>query len=307
MTNGESSMSAPGNPFGKQPEGKPEEEFGAGPAIAPSGGAPAVPHSRWRWWRPIGVVLTLAVVVASIAGTWALRQTRHVPDFYAQATRSDPPRRQMADTQMRVGVEKLQSDAARIGSWRASFTADQINAWLQNELPQKFPNLLARGASEPRVAIVDGKLMAAARYRKGGIDTVVSCELAVQLTDQPNMLAMRITNLRAGALPLPLGRFINGISNEAARGDLWVRWDQTDDGPVALVRVPTEHPLYKVSPVIVENVSLIDGSLQLAGHSGPLAPSVYRPHGPVHEFVSYRPPASARGRFGSLRNQPSRL
>lgn len=240
----------------------------------------------------------LAVVViasTSVLSLWAIRQSKHVPDFYIQATSGQSlDHDRFAERQMRAGVAQLQNDAARNGSWKANFSDRQINAWLESELPTKFPRLLAHGASEPRVVIRDGKLLAAARFQKGHIDTVVSCEVDVQLTEQPNILALHVKNLRAGALPIPLERFLGGVSREAAMGNLSVQWDRTDQGPVALVRVPAEHPNYATSPVIVEWIDFAAGVLELSGHSGPMAESKYRPHGTLHEFVSYQPNAKTR-------------
>jgi hypothetical protein len=103
------------------------------------------------------------------------------------------------------------------------------------------------------------------------------------------MLALRVHHLKAGALNLPLGNFLLGISHEAAKGDIDVRWDETSDGPIALVTVPSEHPGYVRTPVIVESIQLVEGSLLLAGHTGELAQESYQPVGPVYQFVSYRP------------------
>lgn len=242
-----------------------------------------------RLWIGLGLATGIVLTAATAMAWWAVDQTRQVPEFYAEATHSSVQSEPFARDQMNAGVKQLQNDAAKIGSWHAAFTDRQINAWLASELPLKFPQLLARGATEPRVSIQDGGLRVAARYVKGRLDTVVSCRINVQLTQQPNMLAVHVSDLRAGALPLPLSRFINGISRAAAEGDVSIQWDETEDGPVALVRVPPEHSRYVVSPVIVESVELSDHFLRVAGHSGPMAESVYRPHGPLHEFVSFRP------------------
>lgn len=247
-----------------------------------------ITRRRFLWFAAC-----LTVVVSGF-GWWALQQTKHVPDFYAQATGRSSQPDAFASRQMEAGVQQLQDDAAKIGFWKAAFSDRQINAWLQSELPLKFPRLLSGGAQDPRIVIREGKLLAAARYQKGRIDTVISCELDVQLTEEPNILALRIRNLRAGSLPLPLEQFLHNVSREAAMGDLSIQWDQTDDGPVALVRVPSEHPSYAVSPVIVEWVDLTSGAIVLSGHSGPLAESTYRPHGPLHEFVSFRPDQEKR-------------
>ena len=260
---------------------------------------------RWTIRITFSFVILLVVIGLS-GGWWALEQTQQVPEFYTRATQTLPSSTAEASQDLQEEVEQLQSDAAKIGSWDATFSDDQINAWLIEELPKKFPQLLASGASEPRIAIEDGRLLAAVRYKNRRIDTVISCQLSVELTEQPNMLALQINELKAGALPLPLSNFLRGITHEAAKGGVDVRWDDTDSGPIALVTVPSEHPGYVRAPVIVESIQLIDGNLRLAGHTGPLAHESYSPLGPVYQFVSYRP-AENRSRQDSRlsSSQPS--
>jgi hypothetical protein len=242
-----------------------------------------------RWFKRIATALALLLVIGFTAGWWAVEQTQHVPEFYTRATTNLPNSMAEASRHLEAEVQQLQSSAAKIGPWDAIFSADEINAWLTEELPKKFPQLLAKGASEPRIIIADDRVLAAVRYKNKRIDTVISCELAVELTEQPNMLALRVHHLKAGSLPLPLSKFLQGISKEAAKGDIDIRWDATDAGPVALVTVPSEHPRYVSSPVIVESVELVDGALILSGHTGPLAHESYNPSGPLHRFVSFRP------------------
>ena len=104
-----------------------------------------------------------------------------------------------------------------------------MRGWLRS-CPESSPTCWPRGASDPRILIEQDRIRVAVRYRDSRFDTVVSCNVHIELTEQPNMLAVRLSDLRAGALPLPLTRFTNGISNEAAAGDIDVRWDVTDDG-----------------------------------------------------------------------------
>jgi hypothetical protein len=253
-----------------------------------------------RWIHRIAFLLSATCVLGVGAAWWAVRQTKQVPDFYERATHSLPASTQEASRHLAAEVEQLQHDASQSGSWLASFSADEINAWLIEELPRKFPQLLAKGASEPRIAIEEGRLLAAVRYQNGRFDTIVSCELRVELTEQPNMLALRVNDLKAGALPLPLHQFLRNITKEAAKGDIDIRWDATEAGPIALVTVPSEHPKYVLNPVIVESISLVQGGLILAGHTGPSARESYRPNGPVHRFVSYQ-------HGETRRRQPSQL
>lgn len=242
-----------------------------------------------RNWISHLIAVGLVIVAITVGSSWwAFRQSRQVPEFYSRASTNHATTTVEASRRLQAEVEQLQSDAARVGGWRAAFSDEQINAWLIEELPQKLPRLAALGASEPRIVIEDDRVLAAVRYQHGHLDTIISCELRVELTEEPNMLAFRVSNLRAGALPLPLHKFLRGITNEAARGDIDVRWDLTEAGPVALVTVPSEDPRYVVKPVVVESVLLYDGALMLSGHTGTMAHATFTPKGRVHQFVSYR-------------------
>lgn len=241
-----------------------------------------------RWIHRIAIAVTLLMVIGCAGSWWAVEQTQYVPEFYAQATK---PRQERPKRVVHRPVSKVRQVSAiepLTDVWHATFSDDEINAWLIEELPTKFPRLLAKGASEPRIVIEDDRVLAAVRYKNRSFDTVISCELEVELTEQPNMLALRVKDLKAGALPLPLSNFLKGISSEAAKGDIDIRWDVTENGPVALVTVPSEHPRYVDSPVIVESVQLVERTLILAGHAGPLARDAYQPQGPIYRFVSYR-------------------
>ena len=252
-----------------------------------------------RWCKRIAFVIGLCLAIGGGIAWWAVQQTHYVPEFYAQATERLPEETVEASLRLEQDVEKLRNDAARLGSWRATFSDSTINAWLVEELPKRFPKLQARGVQDPRIVIEDGRILAAARYKDRRWDTVISFEVVVELTEEANMLALRLKNLRAGALPLPLEKFQKGITKEAAKGDIDVRWDMTDGGPIALVTVPREHPGYVASPVIVESLKLKDGWLELAGHTGELAEASFSPRGRIHRFVSYRHQPS-RSRHKSL-------
>jgi len=255
------------------------------------------------WAAAVLVVFGLGVLALS---SWAVRQSRQVPEFYAKALEhSDQERREARDL-FRQDVEQLQSDASKRGQWWAIFDEEQINAWLSDQLPEKFDRLLARGARDPAIAICDGEVMAAVRYKTARLDTVVSCTLTVAMTEEPNLLAVRLSNLKAGALPLPLEPFVRRISREAALGDVDIRWDFTDEGPVALVTIPEKDPRYVFNPVVIEAVDLEAGRLQVAGRTGVQAASDYTPRGPVHQFVSFRPRRVASSQTSRSDGRPSR-
>lgn len=242
-----------------------------------------------------GLLIVGLIVGSSFwAANWALEKTREVPDFYVQAKARTPVDLDAVSRQLEHEVQILTDQVGQVGSWQAVFTEDQINAWLVHQLPKEFSKVLPRGVHDPRVVIQDGKVLAAARYTDRRIDTVVSFEVSIQLTEVPNVLAVEVRNLKAGALPLPLNHFVHQISRRAAYDSLEVKWDEGEDGaPIGLITVPSEHPKYVRTPVIVESVELSEGRLWLAGHTGPEAYTGFQPQGPVYQLASLRTDASS--------------
>jgi HAMP domain-containing protein len=239
-------------------------------------------------------LVVVGVVSLMAAARWAIQKTREVPDFYLQAEARMPSDLIGASNQLEFEVQELTDSVSQLGSWRAVFSEEQINAWLVHQLPLEFSKVLPAGVCDPRVVIENGKVLAAARYKHSQIDTVVSFELCLQLTHEPNVLAVEIRNLRAGALPLPLNRFLNQITRRAARDSLVVSWDNNDQGqPIGLLTVPSEHPKYVCAPVIVESIELAAGHVWLSGHTGPAAVDSFQPQGRVYRLASLRTRAHA--------------
>lgn len=242
-----------------------------------------------RWIKRIGITVLAILFLASLAVWWGLRQTKVVPEFYTRATQTRPPDTEAGSLNLEANIAKLQQDVAKLGSWKAIFSEDDINAWLIEQLPLKFQQLQTAGAKDPRISIRPEHLLAAAHYADSRLDTVVSCQLRVELTEEPNLLAIHISKLKAGAVSLPLSQFMNGVSHEAAKGGIKIRWDPSESGPTALVQIPSEHPGYAHSPVTIESIQLIKGAIILSGHTGEKAKKCYEPQSPVYQFVTYRP------------------
>jgi len=241
-----------------------------------------------RWLKRLFVLSATLAFCGGGCAWWALQQSQQVPEFYTRAKLQIPTDLAAVSESLKHGVEKLQDSAARPGSWLATFTEEQINAWLAKELPQEFPKMLPPGVEEPRIVIEDDHILAAARMKNSHIDTVISLVLKVELTDQANVLAVRIEQLRAGSLALPIKGFLRGISTEAKKSNIDVVWDMDDTGPVALVSVPSEHPRFVTRPVIIESVAVQAGCVNLAGYSGPEAWNAYSPRSPIYQLASAR-------------------
>ena len=159
-----------------------------------------------------------------------------VRPFYAAALELDPQTLETGSRELESRATVLYSEARQAGQWQAAFTADQINGWLALQLAEVYADALPDDISEPRVAIDDDRLTLGFRARRGGVDTVVSADATVMLTDEGDV-AIRLLSVQAGSLPLPVMQVADDVSRACQELSLPVRWTQVDGQPVALVDV----------------------------------------------------------------------
>ncbi len=220
-----------------------------------------------KFLRLAGLLVLLGGLAAGGTLLLGYRATQQVPAFYDQAIQLEPQVQREAGDALEQHVLQLHNEVRQSGRWEAVFTDRQINGWLASDLPEKFADALPPGVSEPRVVIESEQARIACRYETKRFRSVISLDLEIHLTEEPNVLAVRIHQARAGLLPLPLKRFLDEISAQAGTADVVVRWSQAEGDPVALVTVPTRHEQYPRREVHLETVELREGELYLAGRS----------------------------------------
>ncbi len=181
------------------------------------------------------VLLVLAVLVVIALGA-TLTALWHEPTYYAAQLDQAPEQLEQANQEALRQAAALVSAVQRDSRWSATFTAEQINGWLAVDLPKNHPQLLAHGVVDPRVALDEHQLNVACRYRNQQLDTVVSLELDIRMT-QEHELAVQIKRLRAGAIPWPLTPLVEGLTQLAQQQNVPLRWTTRDGLPVALVRL----------------------------------------------------------------------
>jgi hypothetical protein len=184
--------------------------------------------------------LGLAIVTAGLVLLgldWAARQP---PDFYRQSLARAHAVPAEEGERLQQQALALHNQLHHEGRFEVRFTQDEINGWLASDLPEKFPRLLPQAFSDPRVAIDEEAVRLAIRYRRGNVDTVFSLAGEAYLTEEPNELAIRIRQVRAGLIPVPLGNLLDEIQQRAVRAGIALRWTEEDGDPVGLVRIPSE-------------------------------------------------------------------
>jgi hypothetical protein len=210
-------------------------------------------------------VLALAALLVAGGGLALFQAARQVPDFYPRALEADTAAQRVASDEMLQKAAALASDLKREGSWRALFTAEEINGWLAVDLVENYPGALPESVSDPRVAIAPDQLTLACRLDRGDWQCVVSLLVEVYLAE-PNVLALRIRQARAGVIPLPLDEVVQQITRAASRMDLKLEWRQAGGDPVALLSIRS--PKNADGKLLrIELLELADGEIYLSGSS----------------------------------------
>ena len=206
----------------------------------------------------IGSVVVTALVATILGGTYyAARQVR---PFYEQALRIEPEVLERGSRELESSATALYSDAKHAGHWQALFTAEQINGWLATQLAENAGGQLPANIRDPRVAITPNVLTLGFRTSSGGVETVISVDAAVSLTEQ-GAVAIRLIAVRAGALPLPVLQLADELADACQKLKLPVRWTQQEGKPVALVEIQASEPVY------VDDIQLDENQLYVAGHT----------------------------------------
>lgn len=216
--------------------------------------------------RVLCVCLGLAALMA--AGlAWLYRATQQAPEFYRQALAAPPPRQDEASEEMIEQATTLANQAQREGRWQALFTAEQINGWLAVDLERNYADSLPPGVSEPRVEITPRGATLACRWQDGRLSTVFSLTAELYVAE-PNVLGLRISKARAGALPVPLERVLKGVTQAAADLDWAIEWRHIDGDPTALITIPPPHG-HDDAAIWIETLELREAAVFLSGHTLP--------------------------------------
>jgi|SRR5688572_15462426 len=223
---------------------------------------------RTVWRRLLYAALAVLVLVLGFLG-WAYRATQQVPEFYVRQLELEAFQKRAGDALEKQALQ-LNSQIRKSERWQARFTAEDINGWLAVDLPQKFPQALPSDVQSPRVAIDPEMIQLACKVESPRFSSVVSLGLQPYVTSEPNVIALRVKQLAAGSLPLPLSQYMEQITEQCAKSGLPLRWTEEEGDPVALVTLPLEPKDFQDRQVRVEQIELAEGEIILSGTSEPM-------------------------------------
>jgi hypothetical protein len=225
-----------------------------------------------RRFLRVSVILGVVVVIGSGVLVGCLyRATQQAPAFYQAALQAPPEIQKEAGDELERRVLDLRNELRNEGRFDVQFTHDQINGWLAADLPEKFPQLMPRGVSDPRLAFEPDLTRVACKYQDSRISAVVSLDADVYLTEDPTVVAVRLKQVRAGSLPIPLGQFLDQISRHATAAGLPLQWSETEGDPLALVTIPPLVDERANALLHLEAIEVLDGKVRFAGRTEPLS------------------------------------
>jgi len=211
-------------------------------------------------WLLLGIAL---VLLAASAGWIGWKSLTYEPDFYRRRSAITPEQRRAEAERFLAQSLQLRNDIANEGRWEASFTDEEVNAWLAEDLVEHFSDYIPENVHDPRLSFALDRVTMAFKLDRGPFTSVVWVVARVRVSGD-HTLAITVEKIRAGALPIPLEDVIRPITAHAIAHGLDIRWGEDSGRKVAYIR-------YTPSPgrldVVLERIQILEGVLFVSGRS----------------------------------------
>jgi hypothetical protein len=211
----------------------------------------------------IGTLTVTLLAVAIVGGAYYAAQ--QVEPYYEEALRTEPEVLERGSRELESRATALYSDAKQIGHWQALFTVEQINGWLAMQLAKDNGSGLPENMRDPRIAISRDAFTLGFRTKSGGVETVISVDASVLITDDGNV-GIRFMSVRAGALPLPILQLADELATACKKLKLPVRWTQEHGRPIAIVNIANDTSSGK-REFFIDAIELRNNEMYVAGHT----------------------------------------
>lgn len=194
----------------------------------------------------LAVLLMAGLLVLLVLLSWT-------PQFYAEAEQAAGPEREQDAKQFLNRASQLANDVRHQERWEAVFTEEQINAWLAEEyaeLASRYATVESAGLEAPRVSLGTGEVLVGITRRGRLLSLVVWAQAQIWVAE-PGIVAVRVRELRVGALPLPINQIRELAETVAQRGRATIEWRQMEGDPVALVSLDMHDALRELRRIDV--------------------------------------------------------
>jgi hypothetical protein len=207
------------------------------------------------------IALVLTILVGIPVAIWL--SFTHQPRFYRAIVQV--PRERQEEEAKRFVAQSLQlrNDIVNEPAWEALFTAEEVNAWLAEDLVTHFADQLPPEVHEPRVLFEPDRVTLAFQLDQGSFKPVVWVVARPRMTDG-NVLELTLEKIRTGVLPVKADKILDRIVEHARARGIDVDWKRVDDLPVVTLRYSAKGEKEDVQLDLVE---VLDGQIRLVGRS----------------------------------------
>jgi hypothetical protein len=169
------------------------------------------------------LALATFAVIGLALGTGIYSLLRHEPTFY---------RIQMAKAEPK-SIEKAKEFASECIEFIAAVGTEKEESSQKGKPEKILPDFL----QSPRIALENDRLRFAFRLGSGKLSTVVSADLKLWLAkDEPNVMAIQISSLKAGAIPVSLVSIFDRLLDQARQNGIDANWYRYKGNPVVVIR-----------------------------------------------------------------------
>ncbi len=220
---------------------------------------------RWsKFWALILGVLFTGTSLAVLG--LALKQE---PEFFRRdditlPQPNDPELASIAQTKFLELQNALDQPNAAAGEWLIGLNMAEINAFLRED-PHNWNVVLPAIAplNQPCVDMVGNTMTVGMRYGTGFWSTVLWMEWRCWLiADEPNLVALELVSLRAGAVPLTKSWMMDRLSKAAVAMGAELSWYRGEEHPVGVLRL---RPNRSQPDLLLRVFTLTDGQINIGG------------------------------------------
>jgi hypothetical protein len=193
---------------------------------------------------------------------------KHEPNFYLKSALPPGKERKQRSGQFVQDFNQFCQDAHDSRVWSGHFEQDCLNSFFDEHFVASGLDVrvLPDGISAPRISFAPpDRIRFGFRYGKGLLSTIIAIDMRVWLASQaPNVVALELQGLHAGALPVAAQSLLERISEAARQNNIDVSWYRHDGHPVALLRFQADQDRPTVK---IEHLCLKPGVLEIQGRS----------------------------------------
>ncbi|MFI4847644.1 MAG: hypothetical protein ACIAZJ_00980 [Gimesia chilikensis] len=183
-------------------------------------------------------LLLLLLILGGTAGGlyWSSAQ---VPEFYQAALQQQVApeiRQQEAKDFVQHSMQIVNDVRNQEPLWSQEFSEQEVNAWLAEELHQKYNEWVPEGITDPRVHFEQDQVIVGFHLTLKKWSGIISLKFKPWLMKE-NRLVLELEQARAGLLPIPIDEVITKLIQEARAEGWQIEWSQMNEHDVLIVHL----------------------------------------------------------------------